>query len=207
MMIWKSSVGSRVMRALAAALVCTLFLTELCRAEGGPEARRFAVEGYVVQSRLAVPTNDFTALLSKFTGTNVGRATLGEAALALQSEYRKCGFSSVIIAVSPQEISNRVAILHVAQGAAPQVLIAGQRYVPTANETAVVRKTVAPKNASTNNVAASIRTALAKAAVVPPAAELPPHPRFYLDKPASPAALARAHAEMQREMIAAERRA
>jgi hemolysin activation/secretion protein len=197
--------GGRVFRWLVARFksrrtVLALFILCLIKAAGHPlEAQvpetnaaplpHFNVTAYVVEERALLPTNDWTSLLSKYTGTNVSLDEIVEAATAAQAGYRNHGCPNVSIAVAKEQIKDGIVTLNVFQTAIPQIVISGVCYYTPTNIAASTLPAVAP--VLVPQTAATAATAT-KTAAPPPT----PPPIVY----ATPEQIAAASAAMFQEM-------
>jgi hemolysin activation/secretion protein len=94
---------------------------------GGTNASpRFDVRAYVVNCDRRIFTNTPTTILAEYTGTNVSREGVVQAAAALLSEYQRSGHPRVSISIAQELITNGIVTMNVYEGAFPQVLISGK---------------------------------------------------------------------------------
>ena len=96
---------------------------------------RFDVRAYAVQGGPSLTTNTLDRIFSRYTGTNVSREEVGEAALELQSEYRNQGYPGMSIATAPEQITNGIVTMNVFYADSPQVLLSGKRYAGSGSRT------------------------------------------------------------------------
>jgi hemolysin activation/secretion protein len=148
-----------------------------------------------VEDNSVLPSNDWLAVLGKYTGPKVSRDEIVQAAEALQAAYNQRGYPMTSIAVAQGQIANGMVTFYIFQTAVPQIVVSGVRYV-----------------CSTNGVVTSVVPAMAPVLVpqttpVPAPAPAPP-PEFPLTaavtpaKPASAADLAQARASLIKKMTA-----
>jgi hemolysin activation/secretion protein len=90
-------------------------------------ARRFEVRAYAVKGDTRLIDSEFTSVLARAAGTNVGLADIVQAVSELQLKYSSGGYTNVTIALAPEQITNGVVTLNVFRGATPQILVDGRR--------------------------------------------------------------------------------
>jgi hemolysin activation/secretion protein len=84
----------------------------------------------VTQKEIANAASELlTPLFAKYTGTNVSEEELVQAAADLQKQYRDRGYPTMIISISPKQITNGIVTMNVFQGVIPQILVSGRRYL------------------------------------------------------------------------------
>ena len=135
------------------------FLPEanLRAAESAPGlSTRYEVRDYVIEGRSLVDTNTLRPLLARHTGTNVSLEEIVNAAVDLQGEYRRQGYSTMNIVIAPKRISHGIVTLDVFPGAVGQIVVAGNRYLVSSNGVAaappeLARLPAAPPPASVTN--------------------------------------------------------
>jgi hemolysin activation/secretion protein len=95
----------------------------------------FQVKGYKITGAPLLPGSSLQPLFARHLGTNVSLEEIAGTALDVQEEYRRQGFPGVSVALAPQHTADGIVALNVFQGASPQVVVAGKRYVapPPAN--------------------------------------------------------------------------
>ena len=93
----------------------------------------FNVHTYVVEGNPLLPTNTVAAIVSKYTGTNVGLKEIVNAAADLQLEYHKKGYPAICVAFVPEEIRDGVVTFNIAQSAISQIMVAGVQYLNASN--------------------------------------------------------------------------
>ncbi len=120
---------------------------------------RFKVQRYVVEGVSLPSTNTLTAVLSKYTGTNVGLEEIVRAASDLQLEYRNQGLAAMSVAIATRQITNGTVTLHVFRGAAPRILVSGKSYSVAGNGAEIplnpVAETAAAKTSPPANTSAA----------------------------------------------------
>ncbi len=132
----------------------------------------FNVQSYVVKDNALLPANDWTPILSKYTGTNISLEEIVRAASNLQTEYRKRGYPTASIAIAQEQITNGVVTLNVFQAAIPQIMVSGERWFEVSN--GVVTVAVPSVAAPPANPAIAATNAVASTNVA--AAAIPAHP-------------------------------
>lgn len=96
-------------------------------------ANRFNIQAYAIESKTPLPGDVINPVLSKYTGTNLGIDRIVEAAAAVQLEYRNRGYPIMTVVIGQRQITNGVVIMNVVEGAFPQIVVSGQRYVVSSN--------------------------------------------------------------------------
>jgi hemolysin activation/secretion protein len=163
------------------------------RAQATNQPPHFNVTGYVVSDNALLPSNNWDAVLSKYTGANVSLDDIVKAATQLQGAYRDRGCTNASIAVSPDQIANGIVTLNVFQTVIPQVVVSGVRYIY-----------------STNGVVAASLPLITPVLVPPtppeatPAPEVMPAVPALPAKPASPGDIAKARASLIQQMLQAD---
>jgi hemolysin activation/secretion protein len=150
----------------------------------------FNVTTYAVQDNALLPTNDWSPVLSKYTGTNVSLGEIVKGAADLQSVYRDHGYPLTSIAIPREQITNGVVTLNVFQTAIPQIVVSGVRYyAPTNAEVASSLPAIAP-------------VLVPPTATAPEATNVPPPPPLsQLPAPqAAPEQIEEARASLLKEM-------
>ena len=132
----------------------------------------FNITTYVVEDHTLLPTNNWNAMLSHYTGTNVSLDEIVQAATAVQTEYRNHGYPNVSIAIPKEQVKNGIVTLNVFQTAIPQIVVSGIRYyVPTnvvASSLPAVAPVLVPPTVGTNSTASTVPTTTAPKPVPPP---------------------------------------
>jgi hemolysin activation/secretion protein len=95
-------------------------------AAGTNAGPRFDVRAYVIKCDPLIFSNAPAAKLSQYTGTNLGLERIVQAGAALLLEYEQQGYPRVNISIAHELITNGIVMMHVFQGAFPQVLISGK---------------------------------------------------------------------------------
>lgn len=80
----------------------------------------FTVRDYVIKFDPSIFSNAPAADLSKYTGTNLGREKIVQAAAALLLEYERQGYPKANISIAQELITNGIVTMHVFQGAFPR---------------------------------------------------------------------------------------
>ncbi len=93
----------------------------------------FSVAAYIVEDHALLPTNNWSVMLSKYTGTNVSLDEVVQAATIVQTEYRNHGYPNVSIAIAKEQVKDGVVTLNVFQTAIPQIVVSGVRYYTPTN--------------------------------------------------------------------------
>ena len=96
-------------------------------------ARHFNVEAFEVEGNTLLATNILIPVFSKYTGTNISLDQLVQAAAEVQSEYRVQGHPAISIVISQQRITNGIVTMNVFEGAYPQIVVSGTRYLVSTN--------------------------------------------------------------------------
>ncbi len=124
----------RAHKILILLFLCCRQAAALLAADANEEAiSRFDVREYAIEGNSPIPANALATVASKFTGTNVDMAQLVRAATAVQTEYFDHGFPLMSVVISERWITNGIATLTVFEGAIPQIVISGRRYLITSN--------------------------------------------------------------------------
>jgi hemolysin activation/secretion protein len=118
----------------------------------------FDVSAYVIEGNSPVPTNSLMSALSRFTGTNIDRVQLVRAASALQAEYGNHGYPMMSVVTGQRRITNGIATLNVFEGAIPQIVVSGQRYVVSSNGVEIVADTSVAESTSAAPASAPVAT-------------------------------------------------
>lgn len=111
----------------------------------------YDVRAYVIEGNSPVSTNSLMAVLSPFTGTNIDVPRLVRAATALQSEYVNRGYPMMSVSIGEHRIANGVVTLNVFQGAIPQILVSGRRYLISGKKDEIPRGTSSISSAPTSS--------------------------------------------------------
>jgi len=114
-----------------------------------PIPSHFNVLSYRVAGDPLPSTNGLAPIFSKYIGTTVSPAQIGDAASELQLEYGKQGRTNVSVSVALDRITNGVVTLNVFRTPVPQVLLSGRRYTNHVNR-ALLASQVSPAAAATN---------------------------------------------------------
>ena len=125
-------------------------------------SHRFNVEAYKVEGKTLLSADSLSPVFAKHTGTNISAEEIAAAASELQIEYRRQGYPDISVSVAPDRITNGIVIMHVFQGAQPQILISGMRYTASGGE--MVAATM-PAAASTTNTSPPATNAIPHIAV------------------------------------------
>lgn len=112
----------------------------------------FDVDAYVLEGKTPVPAYDLMRALSPFTGTNVDMGQLVMAASELLTEYRDHGYPKMSVVIGQERIRYGIVTLNVFEGAIPQIVISGQRYLVSSNGVEVVRELSPAEIASAEKV-------------------------------------------------------
>ncbi|HUZ06539.1 MAG TPA: POTRA domain-containing protein, partial [Candidatus Paceibacterota bacterium] len=145
---------------------------------------RFNVRRYVVSGNLQLGGDALDAVFSGHTGTNVDLREIVRVAADLQLENRREGYPEISVAIMPGQIIGGIVTLNIFQAASPQILVAGRRYLESGGLAEAV-----------TNAPSAVTTAAAgtNAAPVAPVVRKPL-------PPASPEEIAKARADLLREM-------
>jgi hemolysin activation/secretion protein len=127
-------------------LSSTAFLPSVSAAEA--DAAHYSVQEYMVKGGASIPTNMFSSVFSKYTGTNITLGELVKAASDLQSEYRNLGYTNVSVAVAQEQITNGIVTVNVFRAVKPQILISGKCYPSSSGESTVAVQKQPPKPAT-----------------------------------------------------------
>jgi hemolysin activation/secretion protein len=111
-------------------------------------SHRFNVEAYKVEGKTLLSADSLSPVFAKHTGTNITVEEIAAAASELQTEYRRQGYPDISVSVAPDRSDNGIVIMHVFQGAQPQILISGMRY--TASDGEMVAATMPAAAGMTN---------------------------------------------------------
>jgi hemolysin activation/secretion protein len=95
------------------------------------------VRAYSIHDSMLLFTNPLTPVFAKYTGTNISRDEIVQAAAVLQNEYRERGYPGVSVSISEKQIINGIVTLNVFHGVTPQILMSGTRYINSSNGVAV----------------------------------------------------------------------
>lgn len=151
-------------------------------------APRFNVTTYIVQDNELLPTNVWSPILSKYTGTNVSLGEIVKGAEELQSVYRDQGYPTTSIAIAQGQITNGAVTLNIFQTAIPQIVVSGVRYY-------------APTNIGIASSLPPIAPVLVPPAGASPVVTNTPPPVSPMPAPqATPAQIAEARAALLKEM-------
>jgi hemolysin activation/secretion protein len=93
-----------------------------------PAATNYFVSSYVIAGYQVPPSNRVAAMLSKYTGRNVGLEGLVRAAWELQSDYRSRGLTNVSIALAPERIADGKVTLHAFRAPSRNILVSGKPF-------------------------------------------------------------------------------
>ncbi len=145
---------------------------------------RFDVRSYVVSGTVQLGADALDSIFSGHTGTNVDLREIVRVAADLQLENRRQGYPEISVAIMPGQITGGIVKLNVFQAAYPQIVVAGRRYL--ASGELAIAVTNAPSAATT-------ATASTNATPIAPVVRKPL-------PPASPEEIAKARADLQREM-------
>lgn len=143
----------------------------------------FDVQSYVLEGSPLLPSARVASTCSPYTGPEVNLAEIVKAASDLQLEYHREGYPPVSIAFSREEITNGIVTFNVFQAAIPQVMVSGERWLTVSNGVA----TVAVSSSEAAPPPAAVTNAAPHVAAAPP-------------KPATQAEIARAYAQLLKEM-------
>ena len=180
---WAVSFSSTYIRILLLAFLCCnpVAISRLFAAEAEVVyGEKFDVREYVIEGNSPIPTNTLMPVLAGFAGTNIDRAHLVRAASALQAEYLKGGYPTMSVVIGQRRITNGIVTLNVFEGAIPQIVVSGQRYLVSSNGVeiapdssladAAVETTAAPKSTNAGPHFEVQRYQVAGNTVLPPAA-------------------------------------
>jgi hemolysin activation/secretion protein len=93
--------------------------------DAGP---RFNVAAYKVEGRTVPSPETIGLILSKYVGTNVSLGQIAVTAASLQEEYGHQGYTNMTVSVAPERAADGIVVMHVFEGALPQVLVSGVHY-------------------------------------------------------------------------------
>jgi len=158
-------------------------------------SRRYDVQSYVIEGRAALATNRLAPLLASHTGTNVSLDKIVRAAVDLQAEYCKQGFTAMNIVIAEKRITNGIVTMDIFPGAFAQIVVSGRCYWRSgqAEELAAI-----PSGAAAVSPAEPLQMRPVTNAVPPtPPPPIPP-------PPATPEQIAQAKAELLRQMATAD---
>ena len=100
--------------------------------QGSSIPSRFHVRTFAIEGKTGLPGDGLARLFAKYTGQNVGLEELVRAASAVQAKYRELGYPAMSIVIGERRITNGVVTMNVFEGAFPQIVISGRRYLLTA---------------------------------------------------------------------------
>jgi hemolysin activation/secretion protein len=123
--------------------------------------RQYDVSSYAIRGAPLLSTNLTGPLLARYAGTNVHVAQIVNAASALQSEYIKQGYTTMSVAVVPEQTRNGIVTLNVFRAAFAQILVSGRRYF---SETNITQPAGSSVQVTTSGSQAPMATAAAAAA-------------------------------------------
>jgi hemolysin activation/secretion protein len=159
-------------------------------ADAASMARRYAVQSYVIEGRTSLATNRLVTLLASHTGTNVSLDEIVRAAVDLQTEYSRQGFTAMNIVIAEKRIANGIVTMVVFPGAFAQIVVSGRCYWRSGHAEELAAIPSAPAVVSP-----------AEPVPMPPVTNaIPPAP----PPPATPAQIAQAEAELLRQMAVAD---
>ncbi len=95
---------------------------------------RFDIRAYTVEGKVLPSADALTAIFARHTGTNLDVGEIVKAAAEVQAEYGRQGSPDVSIAIAPDLVTNDIVKMHVFQGATPQILVFGRRYLASGVE-------------------------------------------------------------------------
>lgn len=150
---------------------------------------RFVVNGYTIEGRWLLPTNILVPLFAQYTGTNVSLYEIAHAASDLETEYRHEGYPLMNISIAPKRITNGLVTLNAFLGAAPQIVVAGKRFVLSSNGVESAENLAPTASGGRPNLAAAPAANTNRVPAVP-----------QLHRPATPEEMARAYAALAREI-------
>ncbi len=142
------SVPGTVVNLFAAERETGTNAAETNASEAADTAPRFAVTVYKIEGKALPSTEAGTNLFSRHTGTNVSLNEIAATASELQAEYRRQGYPDMTVSVAPDQIKNGMVIMHVFQGAVPQILVSGKRYPVSGGELAATNSPSTATNAT-----------------------------------------------------------
>ena len=111
-------------------LVTTTSNTSSAKTNSGPH---FAVRAYEIRGDTLLSDETLIAVLTKYTGTNIGIAEITKAAADLQMEYRDRGFPTVNVAIPQQQLTNGIVKFRIFQGRLSDIVVTGNRYFSSNN--------------------------------------------------------------------------
>src|SRR5262249_22377362 len=94
---------------------------------------QFPVTSYEIAGDTLLTTETLTAVLSKYTGTNITVNDIVKAASALQLEYRTRGYPTVNVTLPPQQITNGIVKIRVFVGRLSEIIVSDNRYFSSNN--------------------------------------------------------------------------
>jgi len=142
---------------------------------------RFNILGYAVSGNVQLDAGALDAVFSGHTGTNVDLREIVRVAADLQLENRRQGYPEISVAIMPGQITRGIVTLNIFQAANPQIVVAGRRYLDSGELAETVTNQQPTATARTNAI---------------PVAPVIHKPL----PPASPEEIAKARADLLREM-------
>jgi hemolysin activation/secretion protein len=136
---------------------------------GNGAGSHFAVRSYTIEGKTGLSAELLGRLLAKYTGPDVSLGGLVRAASAVQAKYRDLGYTAISIVIGQRRITNGVVTMNVFEGAFPQIVISGRRYLLTANGVAAAAQ------------GAVARTPSARRPLAKPTAPKPRGPTFAVE--------------------------
>ena len=99
----------------------------------GHAAPSFNVQAYQVDGKALPHPEVLAPMFLSYTGTNISLEKIAAAAAELQAEYLRQGSPDMSVSVAPDRMNNGIVVMHVFQGALPQILVSGSRYYLSGN--------------------------------------------------------------------------
>lgn len=89
---------------------------------------RFDIKSIFLEGNTILPHNVVTAILKDYTGPQKDFGTLQEAMDALESAYRKRGYSMVTVLLPEQELERGTVIINVLEPTVKEIIVEGNQY-------------------------------------------------------------------------------
>ncbi len=94
---------------------------------------RFPVTNYEITGDTILSMETLTAVLTKYTGTNITVNDIVKAASDLQLEYRTRGYPTINVTLPPQQITNGIVKIRVFVGRLSEIIVSDNRYFSSNN--------------------------------------------------------------------------
>jgi hemolysin activation/secretion protein len=102
-------------------------------AAGTNTGPRFTVRAYEIRGDTLLSTETLTAILTKYTGTNVSISDIMKAASELQMEYRERGYPTVSVTIPQQQLTNEMVKIRVFEGTLSDIIVEKNRFFTSNN--------------------------------------------------------------------------